>query len=1697
MPDETDESRRAASPYSTSGAGSRFEHRFGAVLLVRLLTAEAVTALGERAPMRVAFQQSPATGVDDIVATASDAAGTSIQLEIAVRRSPRFIRSNKQTKPLIAALVRADLDAERQCEPLVERRLAVAISGWQRGSHEIAELAVVARNQSTAEAFLELIYTPGKFSARARSRLDQLVNMVGDALADIADEDPGTPGHRSWSLLRRLWIMPVNLEASNEGDWTRLVRDLKCVALEPSDEAALALRNQLEQLAAELASTAGVIDASLLRRRLHGRIRPDAHQPPAGWKVLLTLDERARVTVARALTEIDSTPFTFPRREIREELAAAMMLNGDLIVTGDSGVGKSALVMDAIEPDELGVGRQAIALNMRHLPANLLELLSQLSSSIEELFSELPAPSRILVIDSAEAATEDHREVFTYLLDSARRAAFKLIVIATTEASDIVARLMASAPNKVRVQGLDDNELAKAASRIPKLRRFVDNPRARELLRRPIVIELFAQANDPGLPLSEAQVLEHIWHHLVRDDEQRSLGSPSAREQVMLQLAAHAVQRGDADDLLGRLDDDAVEGLRRSGLLLPARREAWDRVPAFKHDLLRAYSVARFLLRDRDPAAVLTRIGAPRWTLASARLACEIVLAWPEEPGHPRVGRYARLQSGFDAIAEAGAGKRWSDVPGEALLGVPDGADLLKDAWPTLLANKAHGLARLIRVLHGRHKKEGMLDSLIAEPVISKLLESGIPLALSKESDILIRDWLRAHALQGTCAGEPTRIALRDSILDRCSNSERVLDEQVAARQAKLALRTPEEIQVDEERWKKFAAESDEFVSPRFPREPEPTRHRPSRWIREAEVEHLALLGPDLGPDGEALLRRLAEDEPHLLEHAVEPFLAGRSICAYNSRLLIDLAAAYYIEEHKDGGDFAFFNQLDGDGIRDHRFGGSVLASFTKGPFVDLFRTDYRGGVAFLNRMLDHAARYRVGMLSGRGNGNSTEVDRPDAKHVFSINGDAHEYIGDSHVWLWYRGTGVGPYPCMSALQALEFVTEENVRAGVPPHVLTTIMLEGANSLAMPALALCVLVRHLEIGGEAIDPFIVEPKVWQLEFLRVKEEQPGGLAAQIPKLANLERRIWSLGEVCSTLTLAAAGDRIARLKVIGEQLLAKATAAIGDDLSERALVYLADVRMWASAFDRAACEARQRAEPLPSQQAVDPEVERALANRNAASLNVVRGICLTKRHVYARRNDGGVPAFTAETLAADIFFARQLLDNSNELFSFTLYGPFAAAASAVELHFSRRVVVADDDLAWSAKALLQVVASFAQHYDALSEDDVFSEAPDRSAARSLPFLFLPAARGLRATLGVHAADDVRKFLDVHRAVAVNGVNEVRLAYARALDAIWSEPCDTVHLHGRCHHRIAFDLVTESFLCCVKDSGVAAQLDPPEARSLDALGGKKIYGRRLASGLRAMGAAAISSGCCRDSAQAVLCSLLAAHQRCVLAHRRSYHRSKDDELVAARAALWQATDGRDDVVFDYVRGYVGNARALAEALQALTAAAEELPDAGEHASRIWPQVMDLVLDAMQANRKPFSEHIWGERAEAALIPNAADMSGYRTIELAARPCRWRDLLSWAPKVDRWLDTITYTCTGLDQLVMAVQDLEVSNQIEQGIRWIERYVANSGANCVSSFFLPNWLHERRSDLFTDDQIDRWQRVVDTLAVEGDTRVADLAD
>jgi hypothetical protein len=1672
----TDEERDRAvgAPYVTGGGGFSLEHRYGALFMARMLSGTPLTVLGGRPPTSVAFQQAPVSPVDDLIITAdASPERRMVRAVIACRRRPQLVPSNAQTSDLFVAFVAADLALEASTTES-DDRIVLAVSGRQLAAQQLAELAQLARSQPDADSLFTLINDSGQYN-RLRTRLGHVRELVKNAQA--ANRDAVTPEGRTWTLLSRLYVIEQDLEPPSDQDWVALAGDLDPLTAARTLDAGRSLRDDLAGLADEYAQTAALITQPILRRRLHDRLDHDHHRTARAWEQLNLLRKQAEAAVARGLAGSgSSTTLTLPRQRIRDELNAAISGTGDLVITGASGVGKSALVLDTVDALRSDPSFEAVTLNLRQLPATPLELATALGVPLETALLELGAPRRVVIIDAADAVAEARADMFTYIVESARAADVSVIAVAASEGAGTTAELLrgpAGGPDTVEVAGLDDDELATVGAHFPELQRLVADRRGRELLRRSVVIDLLARAGSPGAVLSEEQAAAHVWATLVRNGERAIAGQPDDREQAMQLLAAHALQPRDPDQFLPGLNAAALLGLRQSGLLRPVSALPWERVPEFTHDIVRSYAVARRLLVDRDPAGSLAAAGAPRWALPAARLACQILLGSPATAENPLAGRFELLQDGFDSLAAAGHGERWSDVPTEALLAIATPEPGLGAAWPHLRAHDGAGLQRLLRIVPVRHRPNGVLDTSVVDPLVSVLLDAGYPNGLGEAVSDLYTQWLGAHAFTWTPAGHPQRIELACQIVARCAANEAALDDAEVAAAAARAARTPEEIAADEARRKELASLVPS-MGPQRRRRPRPTR-LPYQWISDDSVGHLALLGPDMG-DGEALLRRIADESPNDLKPAVETFFAAHALAAKDPRLLTYLTAEYYIDGDTDDDDddgWGYGGGLHDDGIRDHEFHGiSIpLAAYYKGPFLTMFRHDYVGGVACLNRMLNHGARYRVRTLQRHRwplDDGDDDQDTDRYENQLSIAGEPRTYIGGGHVWLWYRGTGVGPYPCMSALQALEVVTDELIASGVPVTRLVPLLLNDADNLAMPALVVGLLVRHLEQAEEALDPFLVEPLVWHLEFNRSVHDRSSGLAATIPNIAAPERRSWTLREASMMLCLRAEGERLTRLVELGDQLVVNARAQYADPDAPGVQQELAAVRGWADALDRNKYELTEQDGQILVQQGPNPEVDAILGESNADLRRVHDAIGLTNRHAHLRDNGGRGPDMNAEDLAADLAVAQDLASNPpNGGLGAAPDGPSATAASALELSFDRGVAVSGDDILWSANTLLEIAEIIGQGPDDPFDHSLFSLGPDVAAARGVPFLLIPAAKALREQLEITTPEAVERFIGTNRHLACRAPNEARLTYARFLDPVWRALCAT-DLGGRCHHAIALELVHDSF----RDSlvgpwdGEAQQvttvlMDPPYTQQLRGALGKDINITRLCAALRALGAAATTPSCVQDTARATLEVVVGAHQRSRLAEKYGHHHSQSDSLIAARALLNQAAQGSDQPLLDYIANYLVKPEALAEALLALSAAAEERAELAATAARLWPHVMDLVLDDVVEHPSRFTTERSGFDALSELIPNAAYAHGFLTLEFSGEPIRWRRLLDWGPQVDRWIPFAQGSTRCIDALVIGVKELDANDQLQTGLPWIEQLIQPGGQACANTYTLAEWL------------------------------------
>ena len=1493
---DTAASAAGVSPYATGGGGVTFERKVAVLYLAHLLVGDGASEFGDgRRVLSVAFQQAPDHPVDDLVVNAGlpDELQPSLVLTLAVRRSPNLVLSDESARRLVRQFVREMTDAPTEGP---EHRMCLVVAGPQEHAEQLATLASHAKVQMDAAGFFDLIRTPRKFPAALQGRLAQVASLVECALQDlsVATTDAALIQQRTWELLSRLEVSMPQLESPDETDWAGVANSLIPVARGSDPTAASQLRDRLVALVNEYSPRAARVNLKLLRRDAHAMLDPTTRRNQKGWQVLDHLHRMARAAVRNEITGSDGSCVSLDRSREAAKLIATATKGPATVVSGESGVGKSALAVLGVTAagDTDSDSLQALCINLRQVPKLSVQFEAALGCPLSTLLCELSASQRMVIIDAADAIAEGRADAFRYLVDAAHNSELKVIAVTSVESQQVVRdRLtdrLGTGVKEHTVAPLSEAEIGEIVKAFAELSNLNSNARARELLRRLVVVDLLVRVRVQGVPLTDADAMQEVWSGLVRRREMSDRGSPDDRQFVLLKLAALAL-RGVSDmDASSSFASAAVAGLRRDGLLQTSPDDPFKIGPEFAHDEVRRYAVARLLLSDDTPATRILQAGAPRWSLSAAQLACQTLLACRDTAIIPLRGRLSRLQASFDRLVDAGHGARWGDVPGEGLLALADPKAVLRDAWTGLLANDGAGLRRLARLVDQRHRRDNsFVDIRVIEPIIALLLDDVAPWQSGKHAQDMLRDWLHAHVVAKTRADHPLRILLRERLVEACIAGDLRLTKEREAeltrvpaeerplgpkrknlltfglilsslrrlfRQAsKGAVRTPKEVKKARRFAKRHKLSAEIGYGGR------PRRQRPEvpyEITDETVLELLALLGPDLGGDGEAILRRVARDAPESLYPAVEELLTGPALAHYGGGLLAHLAEAYYLDDEADGTDF------DDYGVRDHRARGlgHPLATWYLGPFMSLFQSDFRLGTAVLNRLLNHAARNRARCVATPGALGAFGPQLDDGADDLSeteleITGTRRRYVGDEHVWRWYRGTGVGPYPCLSALQALERVCDQLIEIDIPLRDVVSILLDGCENLAMVGLVVGLLVRHLERAGDLLDSYLAEPFVWRIEVTRVVNES-SGFAADSEGIVASERRNWSLHEAALFMGVRADEERTAELRELGDKLLTNArrhfvsspdklsdsVAASGDSIEKK----LMPVRLWASCLDRDSYQALEASDGLYIHPTPPDDVLQALEPSNEELHRFQEATRLFVRY-YVDPKKEGAQAFAPDELAADIAIARNLLECPPSLVARDPWDTAALiAAAALEAYLIDGTDLEDDALSFAAETVLRVGEGEASPRQFEFEETYFEQGADRTAARTLPLLLLPSAARLRA--GIDKGDGWKAFERAARAgvnLARAISNEVRLHLARGLDHVWKTPC-AMEVDGRCHHEVGWRIATETMRCCVFGGWDRATgrrtvlvLEDPLTESLAGTDDHKIRVARLDAAIRAL------------------------------------------------------------------------------------------------------------------------------------------------------------------------------------------------------------------------------------------------------------------
>lgn len=1612
-------SHAAISTYATGGGGVHFEHLVQARFLVGLLVDSAFSPLWEGAALQeVRFQQRGAGAhFDDVVLVARDQLGQERIVEVAARHRPRFSSTDPKFVALMQDLLSAVRQSSLQCESDL-LRLCLAVDFRTPQWQPVEALTQLARDTADGEAFSASVLPARnqperELAGRLRAALTLAATTLDPRSASITDR-------QFWRALQALHVIALDLERSNGIDRNSIHVSLTQALQDRDPGIASSLWDRITQLAAGWDAEGARITEAVLRLKLSSQFALSRSVRFANaWAFLLRMTERARSAIQPTLYG----GFRIDRTSLKDELVQALQEQVPLLAIGEPGAGKSVVLSDAAT----SVGGELVILNLRHLPRTLTEFENAIGASLNEVLAgaRTGAIRPLLLIDAAEVVQEEGEELLMGLLRAVPRepASWQVCLIGRREAGSKLSELTSRVwplltVNTTVVPGLVDQELDLVAQKFPQLHPLLDHPRSRWLMRRPFYIDLVLRRGIHSQlhpeRLSEADLLSAFWHTTVQLDDRVGdpKGSPDGRDQVMRTLAVAHINAKPIDDVVPG-EHAALTGLRLDGILTSPFDGA---APDFAHDVIRDFAVARVLVRAPQPAQPLVESGAPRWTLRAARIACQVLLA-SDFPGG-RSTSFSHLTTAFAQLA-ATYGDRWAEVPYEALLTVGDIGQALSDLWTQLLDNTGEGVERLLEVLDRRFDLKGPAELAIWEPVITFLVAHSleVPPVLLPSVDRAVIVILRTGALHRILIPRPD--GSQDSV-----GAPPASDFPGVARQYLLA-RTP-----------------------------------PAR--SEGEIlKGVALLGPAMDSKAQGFLREAAEANPEELYVVVDETLCARTLADWSPDLLLELAEKYYIRQSPRNGHHA--PVLRG-GIRDHRPSRAFpFSNWWFGPFYLLLRTNRREAMGFINRMLDYAARF--------GSRSIVFEALPDFSaaqptlELNLLNFGPRRYMGDDGVYRWYRGTSNGPFPCISALLAVERIADELLDAGYDLPSIGNFLLSGAQNLAIVGLWVGFLIRHIDQVGKELDELLTAPEVWHYEAARYAGDQSLFHAQQPADCHHEERRQWIFAQVAGWLVLHSDAARQDELRQLGVQLLSH-------DPTDPVL------QNWASQLDAASYDIEPVADGFVVQQMPPQEVVQKLSVGEAARADFLLAHQLAIRYGHGPETSTEV---NSQGLLADLREAKRLHMSSPGLASDNLASDAVAAvtAGAVESHFAGRIQLEEGDLEWCTGVVLDCATNAPERAGGLGviPEERWEQGWDRSAARAIGIL-------------VAAFPGEPRIMTALRAICRSPYMETQRALGAALGRVWSAPCTpaSATVSSVCFHTAIFDSVLDTVRRLRLGPWDAARQTRPRrafvdplTESLEQCASRDLVYTEVFPSAFTLDICARSSACVASEATKVLIALVKLHARAWAAFAGDHHYvdARESNAVHSIAAA-RVLDGDDALLESMLEAYHAEPSLDGAWLEALASAAGT--DQRQHRLvEIWPGLMDRLLGDLPALHAGHDT----DALVTGLIPvPRSNVTVWEWPLPEQCDSRIRGLIA----VRRHLAGVA------DALIhfLAVHPLEI--QLQFGLDWLSLLVKGSETHLANRTRVGDWLRKlrdaHRGPLPRDTRA-KWQLLVDALAGAGDVR------
>lgn len=1031
-------------PLQTAGPGFSYEDEVVAYFFLHLLRGSHLFRGIDQPLSKVSAQKTRRwPGFDDLVL--SFGPGFGLHCAFSIKSSPQVTHKSMAADFVHAAwAIRLGTEGESFD---VGRDWLGLICPPHDALKELQKLLPYAEFQDLAELEAN-IETPGYVQVGTRDLFNSF--RCPDDLARGLLEDSRSAKH----LLSRLRLLPLDLnvrDSTTRGTCLFLGQEM---IVDGTHEASVGLWKELCQLAVLYRTSGGdcprdsLVDA--LRDKVNLREFPDFS---GDWGRI----DAASLSMAESTRSVIGDSISIDRTAQIDIVTKALDQARAVTLVGPSGCGKSAVLRRIVEAIA-GSGGNVLWIDAGTVASGYLEALAAkcgMTNSVHEVLRSGRHLHGTMVVDGAEklvgngAFTEIARVLSLLGFGSQDYTAWRLLAVCRSEAWDRVQTGIASQfegwlPWKaLSIEAPSPRDLSPVWKRFPNLRTLAARPHLTQLLRNLKTLDIVATAMIQGHELPEAewagetQLIDWYWEGLVLRDEQGV-----ARSAFLQRLAADLSDRGigtvaEIELLPGELP-------LLAGLSDIIRHDARTGSISFTHDLYADWSKFR-LLRSRGSTLgeyIEKRVSNPHWFGALRLLG---------------VGALDSDATGSSWRALVAQFAEMRDILLEALVFTHDQRGCLEVAWPTLIEQEGILLRDLLKrfryvstMPNPRYMKlameVGMSDfearSRERLPLwpywipfldfMAKHQQEVVRMALSEVAE-LAHSWLYYTPADWPRRKKAASLALASawSVHKSRPHASGHSDKEGYALCYRAALEgypdNPEEVAL-------LARKASARAIPAADDGEAFTTYEPPGLTKEDPLLGRDVVVPEPWDDGPRFRVHEPFADACLFSDALNPMIERAP------ELAQEIILACLIESR------SAWDQLHGGGLPGfHEAGMSHESAFqpafyTQGPFLGFLHRAPAAALDTIIRLVDFATERQLEALRAR--------DSEDEILQVSVSSVDHPFVGDDHVYHWYRGAW-GAAPVASALMAIEKWLYELIDEGAEVSNWVKHLLTNSHSLAI------------------------------------------------------------------------------------------------------------------------------------------------------------------------------------------------------------------------------------------------------------------------------------------------------------------------------------------------------------------------------------------------------------------------------------------------------------------------------------------------------------------------------------------------------------------------------------------------------------------------------------------------------------------------